>query len=327
MSTHSRKGAGQSKLGRLMIAGPLVGLMSVPALAGPEGEQVVHGSAQFTRQGNLTTITTSHRAIINYSSFDLASWESVRFLQPNANSRVLNRIQSGVPTHIDGSITANGSVYFVNNAGIVFGPNAVLNVGSLFAAAGNISNRDFIDGRNRFTDLTGDVVNHGRIEAGQVGLLGRRVANYGQIVAPEGVVTFGSGEEVFIGQRGSHVFARITSTDEGIDGGIEQGGSITAREVNLSVGDHFALATFDESDIRAQRVTIRGGDESTVTVSGSIDVTRQGDRGGRVDIFGDTILLNGASIDASGDLGGGVVRIGGDYQGQGLSPHARYTLV
>jgi filamentous hemagglutinin family protein len=318
-----------TKLGRLMLAGPLVGLMSVPALAGPEGEQVVRGSAQFIRHGNNTIIRTSNTAIINYSGFDLASYESVRFIQPGANSRVLNRISSGTPTFINGSVTANGNVYFVNNAGIVFGQNAVFNVGGLFAAAGNISNRDFIAGRDRFTNVTGEVINRGRIEAGSVGLVGHRVANYGSIVAPEGLVTMAAGDDVYIGQRGSHVFARISvSPDSAPGGGIEQAGSIVARGAMLSVGDHFALAVLDSSSIRAERLTVQGGrNGSTVTVSGDIDATRSGDRGGRVDVFGDKVVIDGATIDASGDFGGGVIRIGGDYQGLGLSPTSSVTLV
>ncbi len=318
-----------TRLGRLMLAGPLVGLMSVPALAGPEGEQVVRGSAQFYRNGNQTIIRTSATAIINYAGFDLASYESVRFIQPGANSRVLNRINSGVPTFINGSVTANGNVYFVNNAGIVFGQNAVFNVGGLFAAAGNISNRDFIAGRDRFTNVTGEVVNNGRIVAGSVGLVGHRVANYGSIVAPDGLVTMAAGDDVYIGERGGHVFARVSASPDTADGGgIVQAGSIVARGAMLSVGDHFALAVLDSSSIRAERLTVQGGrNGSTVTVSGDIDATRSGDRGGRVDVFGDTVVIDGATIDASGDFGGGVIRIGGDYQGQGLSPTSSVTLV
>ena len=333
MSTRGHRSATSrfvgTRIGRLMLAGPLVGLMSVPALAGPEGEQVVHGSAQFTRNGLNTIIRTSNSAIINYSGFDLNRNESVRFIQPGMNSRVLNRIQSDAPTFIDGSIRANGNVYFVNNAGIVFGQNAVLNVGGLFAAAGNISNRDFIAGRDHFTNVTGEVINNGRIEAGSIGLVGHRVANYGSIVAPEGLVTMASGDDVFIGERNGHVFAQIkASADNAEGGGIVQAGSIVSRGTNLSVGDHFALAVLDSSSIRAERLTVQGGRTgSEVSVSGEIDATRSGATGGRVDVFGETVRLEGAAIDASGDLGGGVIRIGGDYQGHGKSPTSQTTLV
>lgn len=334
MSTRRQRSATSrftgTRLGRLMLAGPLVGLMSVPALAGPEGEQVVHGSAVFQHHGNHTVIRTSNRAIINYSGFDLASYESVRFIQAGgANARVLNRIQSGMPTFIDGSVTANGNVYFVNNAGIVFGNNAVFNVGGLFAAAGNISNRDFIAGKDHFTNMTGDVINNGHIEAGSVGLVGHRVANYGSIVAPEGLVTMAAGDDVYIGERNGHVFARVSSSaDSSPNGGIEQGGSIVAREAMLSVGDHFALAVLDSSSIRAQRLTVRGGAEgSVVTVGGTIDATNETSQGGRVDIFGSQVTIDGAQIDASGRTGGGVIRVGGGMQGSGLNPTSDLTLV
>ncbi|MBX3322760.1 MAG: filamentous hemagglutinin N-terminal domain-containing protein [Phycisphaeraceae bacterium] len=327
-SRKQRQGLGQGTVSRLLLAGPLVGLMSVPALAGPTGEKVVHGTATFNRQGDLTVIRASDRAIINYSSFNLAQHESVRFIQPGASARVLNRIQSDAPTFIDGSIRANGQVYFVNRAGIVFGENSVLNVGGLYAAAGNISNRDFIAGNNRFTDVAGDVINQGRIEAGEIGLVGRRVANYGHIVAPQGMVTLASGDEVLIGERGGHVFARISNKDPQVEGGITQAGTIDSFQTMLSVGDHFALAVLDTSSMRGDRITVRGGKNSTVTVSGEIDATGAPmQRGGRVDVFGDTVVVDGAHIDASGDLGGGVIRIGGDYQGQGLSPTASRTLV
>lgn len=318
-----------TRIGGLMLAGPLVGLMSVPALAGPEGEQVVHGYAQFTRNGANTIIRTGNRTIINYTGFDLTRHESVRFIQAGANARVLNRIQSDAPTFIDGSIRANGNVYFVNNAGIVFGQNAVINVGGLFAAAGNISNRDFIDGRDRFTDLSGEVVNNGRIEAGSVGLVGHRVSNYGSIVAPEGLVTMAAGDEVYIGERNGHVFARISASQETADGGgLVQAGSIESRGTMLSVGDHFALAVLDSSSIRAERLTVKGGREgSEVTVAGDIDATSADGVGGRVDVFGDRVRVDGATIDASGRLGGGVIRIGGDYQGGGKSPTSNTTLV
>lgn len=106
------------------------------ALAGPEGEQVVRGNVQVQRSGSQTQIRASHNSIINYRSFDIGSHESVRFVQPNAQSRVLNRIQSPSPTRIDGALQANGHVYLVNRSGVLFGPGSVINVGALYAASG-----------------------------------------------------------------------------------------------------------------------------------------------------------------------------------------------
>ena len=81
--------------------------------AGPEGAQVINGQVSFQQSGNNTTITASDQAIINYSSFDIAQPEIVNFIQPNSNASVLNRINSAGPTRIDGTLSANGRVFFI----------------------------------------------------------------------------------------------------------------------------------------------------------------------------------------------------------------------
>ena len=44
---------------------PVVGLLCTAAWAGPEGAQVVHGTAKFQKSGDLTSINVSDNAIIN----------------------------------------------------------------------------------------------------------------------------------------------------------------------------------------------------------------------------------------------------------------------
>ena len=114
------------------------------AVAGPVGEEVIHGTARFQREGDLTTIQASHNSIINYQSFDVARSETVRFVQPSAVARVLNRITGAAPTHIDGTLTANGIVYFVNPAGVYFGAGSVIDAAGIHAAAAQMTNADFL---------------------------------------------------------------------------------------------------------------------------------------------------------------------------------------
>jgi large exoprotein involved in heme utilization and adhesion len=71
-------------------------------LAAPQGAQVVSGSASITRTGNLTQINAGNNAIINYQSFNIGAAETVRFVQPTAQSRVLNRVLSADPSYIYG---------------------------------------------------------------------------------------------------------------------------------------------------------------------------------------------------------------------------------
>jgi hypothetical protein len=49
--------------------------------------------------------------------------------------------------------------------------------------------------------------------------------------------------------------------------------------------------------------------------------------GGRVDVLGETVGVLGAAVDVSGEAGGGQLRVGGDYLGQGPVPNADITVV
>ena len=162
---------------RLALAGMLVALPGVPvATAAPAGEEVQAGEVSFARDGNVTRITASDGSIIDYTSFDILAIETVEFIQPDEAARVLNRVLDGSSTEIDGSLLANGRVYIVNPAGISFGGEAIINVGALIAAAGDVSNEDFLAGVDQFTELAGSVLNEGSIESGSVTLLGRTVS-------------------------------------------------------------------------------------------------------------------------------------------------------
>jgi filamentous hemagglutinin family protein len=326
-----RTSAAARGLGGAMIAGAVAGCFSTPALAGPEGQDVVHGSADFVSDGTYTTITTSHIAIINYDAFNIGAGETVQFIQPGATSRVLNRINGAAPTQIHGNLLANGSVYFSNSAGVIFHQGAVVNVGNLHAAAGNISNANFLGNVNHFTDVTGSVINRGSISAtGSVNLIGHSVQNFGTVVA-EDSVTMVSGNDVLIGTRNGRVFARIegapTTGDAANPAGVHHHGAVVSRngQVYFGVGDAFAMAAYSGSSIEAQDVNIAGGADAVTEITGSIDASNHdaGGVGGNVTISGDLIHLNGANIDASGHSGGGTVLVGGDIRGSGDMHKAR----
>ncbi|MFA7238150.1 MAG: filamentous hemagglutinin N-terminal domain-containing protein, partial [Phycisphaeraceae bacterium] len=112
----------------------LLGLSVTPAQAGPVGADVVAGQANINTNGNNTVIdVATQNAIINYQSFNIGASEYVRFNQLNATSAVLNRIDGAAPTSINGHLSANGIVYFVNPAGVTFGNGAVVDVAGIYA--------------------------------------------------------------------------------------------------------------------------------------------------------------------------------------------------
>lgn len=299
------------------FAGTLAAIGS-SAFAGPEGEQVTHGTATFSRSGADTTIHVgSHTAIINYRSFDIPRGETVRFIQPSSSSRVLNRINSEMPSQIDGTLLANGHVYLVNPSGFIFGNNALINVGKLTAAAANISDADFLRGVDRFTDVKGAVVNHGVIQAVEnVTLVGRFVSNSGVIDA-ERAVMVAAGDDVLIGEVDGHTFVRIDAKQ--IAAGNEPSATAgkAGSSLNLGAGDLYSLAISNSGTIKARQARLESVRRGKVEVTGKIDASNSAGKGGRVDVLGEHVSLSGAKIDASGSAGGGDVRVGGDFRGQG----------
>src|SRR5262245_5759965 len=110
-----------------LLAAFVVTLPGAPALAELAGEKVQHGKATFERDGKHTTITTRTRqTIIDYDRFDIERDESVRIDQPNARSRILNRVLLGDASRIDGALSSNGKVYILNRAGVFFGDHVLV---------------------------------------------------------------------------------------------------------------------------------------------------------------------------------------------------------
>jgi filamentous hemagglutinin family protein len=315
------------------LSSVLVALLASSAWAGPEGASVVRGDVSISRNGADTVIRAGRGSIINYRSFNIGSNESVRFIQPDARARVLNRITGNAPTRIDGSLTANGRVYIVNPAGVVFGATSRIDVAGLYAAAGNLSDRDFIRGTHRFTDLAGEVVSHGTITADFVGLLGRRVTNGGTINAPRGSVVMAAGEDVLVGERTGNIFVRVTGQANDSKGAaVSNTGTVNAPggRVSMAAGDVYSMALNIGGQVKAANVRVEGQGAGDVKVTGTIDTANQGAKrntGGQVAILGERVSLEGASIDASGAAGGGRVIVGGDFQGKGPERTAEITKV
>ena len=226
--------------------------LAVPVLAGGgiEGAQVRRGDVKFDRQGNRLTVTASNGAIIDYNRFSIAAGEVAQFVQPTANSRVLNRVTGREMSRIDGALPSNGIVYLVNPQGIRVGSGAFVNVGGFHAAAGAIADQDFINGVDRFTGLTGQVTNEGLIRAESVTLVGQYVANRGTIDVQDGVVAMAAGDSVYL-QRGSGpIMVSVTRSQMGEDGsgkgeqaGVSNTGTITAGKGQAAMvsGDFYAL--------------------------------------------------------------------------------------
>ena len=193
---------------RLLAAS--IAAIGTPAglMANPQGAQVVQGTATLTEKDKILTVTTSNGAVIHWNQFNIAAGETTRFVQPSVSSQVLNRVLSGAPSQILGSLQSNGRVYLINPSGVAFGKGAQVDVGALAVSTLKLSDEDFKAGRMNFgavgaggNPLAGAVRNEGTLRTasgGFVYLVAPQVENSGLIHSPEGQVLLAAGHKVSI---------------------------------------------------------------------------------------------------------------------------------
>jgi filamentous hemagglutinin family protein len=342
--------------GRFTAATAIVAAMALPrpGLAGPSGGTVVGGSATISQSGSTTNINQStNQAVINWQSFSIAPSETVNFHQPSSASATLNRVIGNEQSVISGALNANGQVFIVNSAGVLFTRGAQVNVGGLVASTLDISNQNFMAGNYSFSgNSSASVVNQGRIHAhdgGYVALLGKTVANDGVIVAKLGTVAMASGSKITLN------FAGNSLVDVTIDQGalnalvanrraiIADGGRVI---MTAKAADQVLSAQVNNSGIIQARTmaSLRGGADvvhkgsikllaqgGTVTVSGKLDASApKGGDGGAIETSGDKVkIADSATITAKAAHGQNgswlidpdgftIAAIGGDISGATL---------
>jgi trimeric autotransporter adhesin len=340
-------------------------LMSSAAHALPASGIVSGGQAIIWQSGTQTTVNQStSRAVIDWGSFNVGSGESVQFNQPSSAAIALSRIHDASPSRIDGTLTANGQVWLVNPNGMLFGQHAQVNVGGLLATSSDIDNASFMAGGSDFThpgNPNAVISNAGRItiaDGGIAALVGPNVTNDGLIEARLGRVALGSGDtftldlygDGLINLKASPAITRQIVSNNGIlaaDGGqvlmtAAAAGSVVNSLINMdgivqanSVGGQNGIITLyaEGSNAVAGNVAADKGQKtgtSTVLVSGTLSASGYGpgQTGGTIQVLGDNVgILSGSVLDASGDAGGGTIRIGGDFHGAGTIPTALNTYV
>lgn len=295
----------------------------------------------------------------SFQQFGLDANQIANFQSNPHIQNILGRITGGNPSLINGLIQVTGgnaNLFLMNPAGIIFGPNAQLNVPASFTATtatgiGFGNNNWFnANGDNNYQNLIGipsqfafdqihpgSLINAGNLTVRQghnLTLLGGSVINTGQLKAPSGTITMATvtGENL----------VRISQTGHLLSLEIEPPRTVNGQQLPITPLDLPTLLTGAASKVDTGLSVSASGTvqlnnsgltipstAGTTIVSGSVDTAnpQAGQIGGTVNVLGNQVGLLGATINASGAQGGGIVRIGGDYQGQGIVPNASQTLV
>ena len=260
------------------------------------------------------------------------------FLANPQVQNILTRVVGGDASIINGLIQVaggNANLYLMNPAGVIFGPNAMINVpgdfvvttatgigfgnDQWFNAVGSNDYQTLVGNPSQFAfDLAnpGAIFNGGNLTVGEgknISLIGGTVLNTGTISAPGGDITI----------------AAIPGTSRVK---ISKAGNLVSLEVELSSNpdksqkfnplDLPTLLTEGAIFLKNTETNLAQG---SVITEGAIDAS--GTQGGQVALIGQQVSVSKGLIDVSGSNGGGTVRVGGDYQGKGSIPNATTTLV
>ena len=281
----------------LMLA---IGMTMMPraADAAPSGGVVANGSAAISTDGNKTFIhQNSARAAINWAGFDVAANEAVEFIVPNKGA-TLNTI-SGSQTQINGRIASNGTLYFVNQNGFVFGANSQLSAANVILSTEKIEIDHFManstTNRQQFTEpaLTNATISlNGTItvqDRGIVALFAPVIENNDTalITAQLGTVVLASGTVNTIDFNGDGLM-KFELSDYGQGISVTNNGRITAA------GGQVILTAKRAKDFL----------NSIVTNNGIIETEGEAGQSGKITLsaVNGVVKLAGGSIN-SGDKG------------------------
>ncbi len=292
----------------------------------------------------------------SFTQFGLSEGQIANFLtNPNIRN-ILGRVTGGDASLINGLIQVTGgnsNLFLMNPAGIVFGPNASLNVPASFTATTatgiGFGNNNWFNaiGNNNWANLVGvpntfaftalqpgTIINAGNLAVGtgsNLTLMGGSIVNTGQLSAPSGNILINAvpGQNlVKISQYGHLLSLEVQPLN---NAGLLPN---TWTEPVLSLPQLLTGGGLENAaglTVNAQgQVVLTGnnsipGESGTAIVSGNVNTA--GMTGGTVNVFGDKVGVIGGNINANGIYGGGTVLIGGDYQGKGTVPNASRTFI
>ncbi|WNC31182.1 CHAT domain-containing protein [Thermosynechococcus sp. PKX82] len=275
-----------------------------------------------------------------FHNFNVGNGQVANFLSNPQIRNILAGVNGGNASYINGLIQitgGNSNLYLLNPAGIVFGPNARLNLPAAFHAStaqrvlfeGGIFD---VNGQNLYQSLNGQptgfeflskglIINEGELRVGSgqtLSLMAHQVINTGTLAAPAGNIHIAAVPEtgmVRVSQEGMLLSLEIPQER------LPTGGAIAAVDLpSLLTGNGSQPVN---SVIQNPDGTIRLVHDpnkiptttNTAVISGSLSVANPIGMGGQITITGQNIALINANLTASGQLGGGTILLGGDYLG------------
>ncbi|MGN8782170.1 two-partner secretion domain-containing protein [Acidaminococcus fermentans] len=322
-----------------LTAGVLLALaLGGTGYAMPAGGQIQSGQGAIAQNGkNMTVTQQSGKMAVDWTQFNIARDEAVKFAQPGRDAVALNRITGGQKSVIDGALSANGNLLLVNPNGVVFSKTATVDVGSLVAStaqlndpfmksfAGSTANLNLTIGEGN----TSAILNEGTIAAqgGLVALHAAQVENTGTISNPGGTVALAAARQLTLsadsaGKLNYAVDGELAQAKALNSGRIQADGGyvvMTAKSAQDVLGTVVNnTGTIEAKTLRKDekgQILLDGGNHGQVEVSGTLDASgmEDGQSAGSIKVIGQkTIVHDDTNLIAQGNVDGGKIETSGD---------------
>ena len=339
---------------RKLSAGVLLALsLGGTAYAMPTGGQIQSGQGTIAQNGkNMTVTQQSGKMAVDWTQFNIARDEAVKFAQPGRDAVALNRITGGQKSVIDGALSANGNLFLVNPNGVVFSKTSSIEVGSLVASTAQLSDtfmKSFAGSTANLNLTIGDgnssaILNEGTITAqgGLVALHAAQVENTGTISNPGGTVALAAAKQLTLspdsdGKLNYAVDGELAQAKALNSGRIQADGGyvvMTAKSADDVLGTVVNnTGTIEAKTLRQDekgQILLDGGQSGQVEVSGTLDAsgTDEGQSAGSIKVIGQkTVVHDNTNLLAKGNVDGGKIETSGDVLslGNGLTIDAKGT--
>ncbi|MFG1495163.1 filamentous hemagglutinin N-terminal domain-containing protein, partial [Saccharospirillum sp. HFRX-1] len=228
-----------------------------------------------------------------------------------------------------GSVINHGTIEAATGGSVTLLGSRVENHGYIVAHAGRIN---LAVGDRIALDFDGDGLMRFSVDAALLENFSgadSAITNSGDLLANGGTI-------VLEGQVAQDIFAQVVNNEGIIKAGrIDNSGGVISlvgrggRDSSVVNSGQIDASALDANSDGGQ-ITLHAEDSTLLVQDGSrISADSNNQQGGQVHLLGDQIALTGdAEVDASGELGGGEILIGGDYQGKNPDiPNAEKVIV
>jgi filamentous hemagglutinin family protein len=234
----------------------------------------------------------------SFAQFNLAAGEVANFTGPANIQNILSRVTGANPSSIDGTIhsgIAGANFFFINPKGIIFGPNAAIDVSGSFAA----STADYLklaDGARFVASLDAD----------DSGLSSAPVSAFGFLNSTPASITVQQNASslplaVPDGNTFSLVGGDISITGSGLDASSLPLPTLKAPggKINLASVKSAGEVPVDPASQTVPQFSAAFPVQGQITLQAGAQIDASGDGGGRIVIRGGSLLVDNSVIQAN----------------------------